>query len=73
MAETLTISPANLKYIENGLQSLNENIRVVNGNVDVVNQHVDLVEGKLESLYTDFMLFLCKPSLKTSNCAHLDN
>ncbi|MEF3695262.1 MAG: hypothetical protein V3576_07945 [Candidatus Cloacimonadota bacterium] len=58
MAETLTISPANLKYIENGLQSLNENIRVVNGNVDVVNQHVDLVEGKLESLYTDFMLFL---------------
>ena len=52
MAE-YSISSANLKTIERGLKTIDENLGALNNNIEVIDQHVDSVNSNVKVVYDE--------------------
>lgn len=58
MADQYTISPANLRYIENSLSSIHQDLSVLDSRVDTVDENVRVVFSQVEALAEDFHNFV---------------
>lgn len=58
MSEQYMITAANLNYIENRLNSLQNNIEVIDSNLGTLNNNVQIVYDKIDALANDFNTFV---------------